>query len=130
MIVLRFTFRQIISQGYNTLEKMRSLSLEQMLKIEGFAEKSSQAFLDSIHRKSTLIQELLKLGIKVKADEINLGEGPLKNLKFCITGELSMGRSDFEKLNGYPNFWAWGFEDNQLNKRAKAAKINIDRNDF
>jgi DNA ligase (NAD+) len=89
---------KIISQGYNTLEKMRSLSLEQMLKIEGFAEKSSQAFLDSIHRKSTLIQELLKLGIKVKADEINLGEGPFKNLKFCITGELSMGRSDFEKL--------------------------------
>ena len=89
---------KIISQGYNTLEKILSLSLEQMLKIEGFAEKSSQTFLDSIHKKSILIQDLLKMGIRVKADEINLGEGPLKNLKFCITGELSMGRSDFEKL--------------------------------
>jgi DNA ligase (NAD+) len=89
---------KIISQGYNTLEKILSLSLEQMLKIEGFAEKSSQTFLDSIHKKSILIQDLLKLGIRVKADEINLGEGPLKNLKFCITGELSMGRNDFEKL--------------------------------
>ncbi len=89
---------KIISQGYNTLEKILSLSLDKMLLIEGFAEKSSQTFLESIHKKSALIDELLKLGVKVKADEVNLGEGPLKNLKFCITGELSMGRSDFEKL--------------------------------
>lgn len=89
---------KIIAQGYNTLDKVLALNLEQMLKIEGFAEKSSQTFLDSIHKKAPLIKELLKVGVKVKADEISSGEGPLKDLKFCITGELSMGRTEFEKL--------------------------------
>jgi DNA ligase (NAD+) len=89
---------KIINQGYNTLDKVLSLTLEKMLEIEGFAEKSSQTFLDSLHKKEALIKELLKVGINVKADEISSGEGPLKDLKFCITGELSMNRSEFEKL--------------------------------
>jgi DNA ligase (NAD+) len=72
--------------------------MKKMQNIEGFAEKSSQTFLDSIKKKEPLIHKLLKLGVKVKADEISSGEGPLKGLKFCITGELSMGRTEFEKL--------------------------------
>ena len=29
-----------------------------------------------------------------------------------------------------PNFWAWGFEDNELQKRALAANLIIDRSNF
>jgi DNA ligase (NAD+) len=89
---------KIIAQGYNTLEKILSLDLEKMKSIEGFAEKSSQAFLDSLHRKERLIKELISLGVKAKADELASGEGPLQGMKFCITGELSMPRGEFEKL--------------------------------
>jgi DNA ligase (NAD+) len=89
---------KIISQGYNSLDKILSLTMEKMQNIEGFAEKSSQTFLDSIKKKEPLINKLLKLGVHVKADEISSGEGPLKGYKFCITGELSMGRTEFEKL--------------------------------
>jgi DNA ligase (NAD+) len=89
---------KIIAQGYNTLEKILSLDLEKMKSIEGFAEKSSQAFLDSLNRKERLIKELISLGVKAKADELASGEGPLQGMKFCITGELSMPRGEFEKL--------------------------------
>jgi DNA ligase (NAD+) len=89
---------RIISQGYNTLEKVLELKLDKMLQIEGFAEKSSHIFLDSLKKKTPLIKELVKLGVKVKADEISTGEGPLSGEKFCITGELSMARAEFEKL--------------------------------
>ena len=89
---------KIIAQGYNTLDKILALTQEKMQNIEGFAEKSSETFLNSIHRKEALIKELLKVGVKVRADEIASGEGPLKDMKFCITGELSMNRSEFEKL--------------------------------
>lgn len=89
---------KIIAQGYNTIDKIIDLTMEKMKNIEGFAEKSSQSFLQSILKKKNLIEELLDLGIKIKADEINTGEGPLKDMKFCITGELSMTRSEFEKL--------------------------------
>jgi DNA ligase (NAD+) len=89
---------KIISQGYNTIDKIQSLDLERMKNIEGFAEKSSQAFLESIAKKEILIGQLIKAGVIIRKDEINLGEGVLKDLKFCITGELSMPRSEFEKL--------------------------------
>jgi DNA ligase (NAD+) len=89
---------KIISQGYNTIEKILELDLESMLKIEGFAERSSQLFLDSLQNKKNLIKQLIKAGIKIKADELSTGEGPLQGLKFCITGELSLPRGDFEKL--------------------------------
>lgn len=89
---------KIISQGYNTLEKILGLDLDKMKAIEGFAEKSSLTFLESLKQKEKLIQELIKLGVEAKADEIASGEGPLAGFKFCITGELSMARAEFEKL--------------------------------
>ena len=33
-------------------------------------------------------------------------------------------------MNGFPNYWAWGFEDNLLNKRVLASNITIDRSQF
>jgi hypothetical protein len=42
----------------------------------------------------------------------------------CIKG------SDFERINGFPNFWAWGYEDNMLQTRATSAGISIDRSKF
>ncbi len=89
---------KIVAQGYNTLEKVQALTLEKMMSIEGFAEKSSTDFLASLHKKEKLIAELLSVGVKVKADEISSGEGPLSGSKFCITGELSQPRGEIEKL--------------------------------
>ena len=38
--------------------------------------------------------------------------------------------ADFEKINGYPNFWSWGREDTCLQKRCQKAGISINRKDF
>jgi DNA ligase (NAD+) len=89
---------KIIAQGHSTLEKILDLDLEKMLAIEGFAERSSQVFLESLKKKKPMIRELLKLGVEVKADENVTGEGNLQGLKFCITGELSRPRGEIEKL--------------------------------
>jgi DNA ligase (NAD+) len=89
---------KIISQGYNTLEKIQALTIEQMLMIEGFAEKSSADILKSLNEKKDLIKKIVQAGVRVRADEINTGEGPLKGSKFCITGELSSPRAEIEKI--------------------------------
>jgi len=47
-----------------------------------------------------------------------------------LGGIVVMKGSDFEKVNGYPNFWSWGLEDSCLQKRCLAAGLKIDRTDF
>ena len=89
---------KIIAQGYNTIDKILDLTPEKMMAIEGFAEKSSTEIVASLQRKEPLIRELLSVGVKLKIEEINTGEGPLAGMKFCITGELSSPRAEFEKL--------------------------------
>ena len=89
---------KIISHGYNSIAKIMNLTIEKMLEIEGFAEKSSESILASLAGKRLLIEELLSLGVVVKTDEIATGEGPLKGLRFCITGELSQPRPVIENL--------------------------------
>lgn len=89
---------KIIAQGFNTLEKFMNITLEKMLDFEGFAEKSSMSILESLKKKKSLVDELVSVGVDVKADEIASGEGPLAGLKFCITGELSQPRPQIEKL--------------------------------
>lgn len=89
---------KIIAQGFNTLDKFMGITLEKMLEIEGFAEKSSLAIISSLKKKKPLVDELVSVGVNVKADEVASGEGNLAGLKFCITGELSQPRPQIEKL--------------------------------
>jgi hypothetical protein len=50
--------------------------------------------------------------------------------EFALGGIVSMNAYDFERINGYPNLWGWGFEDNCLQVRVKKTDIQIDRGQF
>lgn len=50
--------------------------------------------------------------------------------QFTLGGIVSITAEDFETLGGFPNFWSWGYEDNELQRRAKMHHIDIDRSAF
>jgi hypothetical protein len=47
-----------------------------------------------------------------------------------LGGIVSITAYDFERINGFPNFWAWGYEDNMIQQRVENAGYQINRDIF
>ena len=49
---------------------------------------------------------------------------------FALGGIFAINAGDFEDINGFPNYWSWGFEDNLLYQRVQSSGLTLDRSVF
>ena len=81
---------KVVRGGFDSIKKIKNLSLEQLMKVESFAEKSATEFLTSLREKFDLIDELVDLGFEFTVEETR--ETAITGMKICITGALSEKR--------------------------------------
>jgi len=85
-----------VAAGFDSLEKLRSASVEALDEVEGFAEITAKALLDGLAALAQEMDRLLASG--AVSIEPPKSAGPLSGASFCFTGELAMKRSEAEAL--------------------------------
>ena len=93
------TWEKLI-EHFHSLEGIQSVTQEQLVEVDGFAEKSAEQIVHGLKERRDIIQGLLKVGVKpaVQKAKFGPGEGPLAGQQFVITGALSLPREHIEKL--------------------------------
>ena len=89
---------KIVINGFDTIEKILNLEISDLEAVESFAELSAKNFIESIQEKKELIKKLISYNFDFKLPPVGNKSGPLEGVKFCITGTLSMKRSELQKL--------------------------------
>src|SRR5690606_7535838 len=88
------TVKSVIDAGYDTLDSILGLSINQLEKIPGFAEKKAQAFYSGLIENKDRIKAIQSAGVTIKAKV----RGSLTNKSFCFTGSMDTPRATLQKM--------------------------------
>lgn len=92
------TVEKAATRGFDTLEKLRAATTEELASIDGFAEILAATLIKGLAALGPEMDAVLASGlVHIKPPEA--GGGPLDGLSFCFTGELdTMKRSRAQAL--------------------------------
>lgn len=97
--------QRVVDAGFDTLDRLRTASIDDLSAAEGIAEKTAEQIVTGIAAVSEQMERLLSTGaVEVAPPKRGGAEGdeqrePLKGLTFCFTGALqSLTRSEAETI--------------------------------
>ncbi|MCL2191894.1 MAG: NAD-dependent DNA ligase LigA [Treponema sp.] len=86
--VAETTMEKVSAAGFDTLEKLRNASVEELAEVHGLGEITAGVIVDGIKETAAEMDAVLAAGIISIADPPP-ETLPLRGLSFCFTGELS-----------------------------------------
>jgi len=96
--VAETTMDKVASAGFNTLEKLRKASAEDLAGVYGLGEITANIIVDGIAETAAEMDNVLSTGVISIAPPPLQESQPMRGLSFCFTGELSsMKRNQAEE---------------------------------
>lgn len=88
------TARLVIDAGYDTLEKIRSITVNQLLQISGFGSIRANSLVDGLVENKERIDKIVAAGVSIKERT----KGVLTSKSVCFTGASSQPRAVLHKM--------------------------------
>jgi DNA ligase (NAD+) len=88
------TLKLAVDAGYDTLEKLKSVTTQQLQAIDGFGPERSEALVSWFKKHSSLLDSILAAGILIKYRV----KGNLTGKSFCFTGTSTRSRAELEEM--------------------------------
>jgi len=96
--VAETTMDKVASAGFNTLEKIRQASVEDLAGVYGLGEITAKIIVEGLAETASEMDATLDTGVISIAPPADEGSLPMRGLSFCFTGELaSMKRNQAEE---------------------------------
>jgi DNA ligase (NAD+) len=87
------TATDIVQAGYDSVEKVLGLTVEQLLKVPNIGPVTAQQVFDGLQERKHAIMDLAEV-LDIRGSEA----GPLSGKSFCITGATSKPRTAVQKM--------------------------------
>jgi DNA ligase (NAD+) len=96
------TIKLLMAEGYDTLEKIEGMSVEEMLFVKGMGNARANSLYQGLDDNAELIEELLANGIQIKGkntmEEMTTAGKKLDGMSFCFTGAMQNKREILQQM--------------------------------
>ena len=96
--VKNFDVKKLKLLGNLTLDEIMSLSFEDIIKFEGFAETTASLLIEFLTKYKSEIDELKNYFTFLEKRDIIKESGKLENISFCFTGKAVKPRNELQGL--------------------------------
>jgi len=86
----------LVDSDFDTLDKMRNITVNELVKIKGIEIKTADGFLTGLYERKDVIDSLINVGVTIKENKVmetNLN-GVLLGKSFCFTGKVEATDAD------------------------------------